>query len=57
MTGLAVTLAFVAGLFLLAALLWGVALLITEVAHRLRGDVRCGPMCGCRGTTTGRSRP
>ena len=47
-------LAFVAGLFLIAGLLRFAVVVIDEMSHRLRGDVRCtGPDCSCRGTVRG----
>jgi hypothetical protein len=45
-----VVLALVVGLFIAAGVLHVGALLITDAAHRLRGDVRCGPGCPCRGS-------
>lgn len=58
MTHYAAVLAFVAVLIVIAAAIWGAALLISEVSHRLRGDIRCtGPTCGCHGTSVGRPRP
>lgn len=47
---LLVTLAFVAGLFLAAGLVWLAALIVSDLAHRMRGDVRCTGSCPCRGT-------
>lgn len=50
MTHLLVLALLVPGLFVAAWIVWFAALLIEDTAHRLRGDVRCGPACACRGT-------
>lgn len=48
---------FVVGVFVAAWLIWAAALVISDTAHRMRGDIRCTPGCSCRGTDTGRPRP
>ena len=41
---------FVPGLFVASGLVYALALLLSDTAHRLRGDVRCTADCQCRGT-------
>lgn len=50
MTHLLVLGLFVPGLFVASGLLLLAARAIEDTAHRMRGDVRCGPDCPCRGT-------
>lgn len=50
MTAYIVTVAFVIGLVAAAYGVWLAALVISDLAHRLRGDVRCSAGCPCRGS-------